>query len=181
MGKAQECDWMVRFKVLQGDITKENVDAIVNAANDSLLGGGGVDGAIHRAAGPDLLKECRTLGGCPTGSAKVTRGYKLPARHVIHAVGPVWNGGDRDEDELLAGCYRACFTLAAQHGLRSLSFPAISCGTYGYPLDRAAAIAVREIRWHLEGNPDLERVHVVAFTPDVYDAYRAVLQEMVPE
>src|SRR5947209_12160587 len=132
--------WMLKFKVLQGDITKEKVDAIVNAANNSLLGGGGVDGAIHRAAGPRLLEECRALGGCATGAAKITRGYKLPARYVIHTVGPVWNGGRFGEDELLERCYLSCFDLMEQYDLRSVAFPAISCGAYGYPLDRAAAL-----------------------------------------
>jgi O-acetyl-ADP-ribose deacetylase (regulator of RNase III) len=175
------CDWMLRLKVLQGDLTKQKVDAVVNAANGSLLGGGGVDGAIHRAAGPELLAECRTLGGCATGAARITRGYRLPARHVIHTVGPVWQGGDAGEDELLASCYRSCFALAEEHGLRSIAFPAISCGAYGFPIDRAARIAVGEMRAFLGRNAELERLLVVSFTDDVYEAYRAVLQEMVPE
>jgi O-acetyl-ADP-ribose deacetylase (regulator of RNase III) len=180
MSTADTCAWMLRFKVLQGDITREKVDAIVNAANNSLLGGGGVDGAIHRAAGPDLLAECRTLEGCPTGGAKITRGYKLPAKRVIHTVGPVWNGGIFGEDELLEHCYLNCFDLVEQHGLRSISFPAISCGAYGYPLDRAARIALGAIRSFLERNQEVERVHVVCYTEDAYNAYRDVLQEQVP-
>jgi O-acetyl-ADP-ribose deacetylase (regulator of RNase III) len=180
MPTADDCAWMARFKVLQGDITKEKVDAIVNAANNSLLGGAGVDGAIHRAAGPELLAECRTLGGCATGAAKITRGYKLPARHVVHTVGPVWNGGALGEDELLERCYLSCFDLIESHGLRSVAFPAISCGAYGYPLDRAARIAIGAIRAFLERNQEVDRVHVVCYTSEVYDAYVDVLREMVP-
>src|SRR5437763_11460864 len=138
------------FFAVHADITKLDVDAIVNAANNSLLGGGGVDGAIHRAAGPALLEECRHLHGCATGEAKITKGYQLPARHVVHTVGPVWGGGQAGEAELLAQCYRSCFALAEQHGLRSLAFPSISTGAYGYPLEQAARIAVREIKQALE-------------------------------
>src|SRR4051812_12821820 len=155
--------WMLKFKVLQGDVTREKVDAIVNAANNSLLGGGGVDGAIHRAAGPELLAECRTLGGCPTGAARITRGYRLPARDVIHTVGPVWNGGILGEDELLERCYLNCFALVEQYHLRSVAFPAIACGAYGYPLDRAAAVALSSIRSFLERDSQVERVHVVCY------------------
>jgi O-acetyl-ADP-ribose deacetylase (regulator of RNase III) len=170
-----------RFALLEGDITEQPTDAIVNAANNSLLGGGGVDGAIHRAAGPGLLEECRTLGGCPTGGAKITRGYRLPAKHVIHTVGPVWNNGIFGEDELLERCYLNCFDLVEKHGLRSVAFPAISCGIYGYPLERAAAIALRTIGLFLVRNQTVEKVLVVCYTSEVYEAYRRVLEEQAPE
>jgi len=160
-----------RIRVAQGDITKQNVDAIVNAANTSLLGGGGVDGAIHRTAGPELLAECRTLGGCATGDAKITRGYRLSAKWVIHTVGPVWNGGNRGEDELLANCYRQCLELVRQHGIQTVAFPAISTGAYGFPHERAAAIAVKEIKTFLATNNDLKEVVLVGFSPADCEVY----------
>ncbi|MBX9590367.1 MAG: O-acetyl-ADP-ribose deacetylase [Hyphomonadaceae bacterium] len=154
-----------RLSILVADITTLKLDAIVNAANRSLLGGGGVDGAIHRAAGPELLAECRTLGGCATGEAKITKGYRLPARHVIHTVGPVWEGGGADEDRLLANAYANALALAKAHGLRSIAFPAISTGVYAFPPDRAADIAVRTVAETLRGDPHFSQVVLCCFSP----------------
>jgi len=159
-------------EVVRADLTKLAVDAIVNAANTTLLGGGGVDGAIHRAAGPELLEECRKIGGCPTGEARITRGYRLPAKHVIHTVGPVWHGGNRGEPELLASCYRSSLQLAVDNGIRSIAFPAISCGVYGYPIDQAAEIAVREV----VKDDRLDRVIFACFGDDVFAALERSLR-----
>lgn len=164
---------MARLEVIEGDITRLDVDAIVNAANASLLGGGGVDGAIHRAAGRELLAECRALHGCPTGEAKITKGYQLKARHVIHTVGPVWHGGSANEPELLARCYRGSLALAEQQGLKSVAFPAISTGVYGYPKRQAAEIAVREVQAHAD---TLDRVVFCCFDKATADLYRALLE-----
>jgi O-acetyl-ADP-ribose deacetylase (regulator of RNase III) len=167
---------MAVIEAIHGDITALDLDAIVNAANTTLLGGGGVDGAIHRAAGAALLEECRTLGGCPTGEARITGGHGLKARHVIHAVGPVWRGGAQGEDELLAGCYRASFALAARHGLRSIAFPAISTGIYGFPRDRACRIAVTETRRFTAGSAALARVVFCCFDDETLAHYRRALE-----
>jgi O-acetyl-ADP-ribose deacetylase (regulator of RNase III) len=164
-----------RIVIVQGDITKQKLDAIVNAANTSLLGGGGVDGAIHRAAGPKLLEECRTLGGCPTGEAKITRGYNLPAKYVIHTVGPVWHGGQHQEEKLLASCYRRSLHVAVQNGVKTIAFPAISTGVYGFPLEPATRIAVREARSFLEEGPAIQQVVFVCFDRATYEYYRKVL------
>ncbi|MCP3137245.1 O-acetyl-ADP-ribose deacetylase [Pyxidicoccus xibeiensis] len=165
----------MKLELIQGDLTKVAADAIVNAANSSLLGGGGVDGAIHRAAGPELLAECRLLGGCPTGQAKLTKGYRLPARHVIHTVGPVWQGGTHSEEATLARCYKSVFAQVQAHGLRSVAFPSISTGRFGFPIDRAAPIAVREIRAAFARLPQLEKVTVVLFSPWDLEAYQRAL------
>lgn len=172
-----ERNFLEHFTVVQGDITRQTVDAIVNAANNSLLGGG-VDGAIHRAAGLDLLEECRRLGGCPTGEAKITKGYHLPARYVIHTVGPVWRGGRHDEDELLTRCYRSCFALAQPHGIRTIAFPSISTGAYGFPIERASRLAVAEGRAFLQGNAEMEKVVVVCFDQKTYDCYLQAIREV---
>ena len=166
---------MERLLTVLGDITKQRVDAIVNAANCSLLGGGGVDGAIHRAAGPELLAECRTLHGCETGKAKITKGYRLPAKHVIHTPGPVWHGGNKGETELLASCYRSCLELASENGCETVDFPSISTGVYHFPLDKAAAIASRTIKEYLEAHPEIERVRMVCFDSRTRAVYEAAL------
>ena len=166
---------MNRLEIIQGDITKSDVDAIVNAANCSLLGGGGVDGAIHMAAGTGLLHECRGLNGCRTGEAKITRGYRLPARHVIHTPGPRWRDGQHGEPELLASCYRNCLRLASENGCHTVDFPSISTGIYHFPLDQAAQIAVREITAYLADHPEITRVRMVCFDSRTRAAYEAAL------
>lgn len=166
---------MATLQAVLGDITREQVDAIVNAANESLLGGGGVDGAIHRAAGPGLLEECRALGGCPTGEARVTGGHRLPARYVIHTVGPIWRGGRAREAELLACCYESVLAHARTLRIRTLAFPSISTGVYGYPIDAAASIAVRAVRLRVEGMTDLELVRFVCFSERDLQEYERVL------
>ncbi|PYK18842.1 MAG: O-acetyl-ADP-ribose deacetylase [Verrucomicrobia bacterium] len=166
-----------RIQIVHGDITKLDVDAIVNAANSTLLGGGGVDGAIHRAAGTELLAECRALGGCEPGKAKITRGYRLPARFVIHTVGPIWRGGKRDEARILANCYRNSLQLAVENEVKTIAFPAISCGAYGYPIEQAAQIALETTREFLAATQNIHRVIFVLWGDDVYDAYREALQK----
>ncbi len=170
-----------RMEVVQGDITKMQTTAIVNAANRSLLGGGGVDGAIHLAAGPDLLNECRLLGGCKTGEAKITKGYRLPATSIIHTVGPVWNGGQQREAELLASCYRESLALAARHHIETIAFPAISCGIYGYPVAEAAQIAITEVANFLETNPAIQKVFFVCFENEVFKTYQETLKNLTAE
>jgi O-acetyl-ADP-ribose deacetylase (regulator of RNase III) len=166
-----------RIAITQGDITKCDVDAVVNAANKSLLGGGGVDGAIHRAAGPELLEECRTLGGCDTGQAKMTAGYNLQARHVIHTVGPVWHGGDHNEESLLADCYRSSLLLAVEHGLKTVAFPSISTGAYGFPITLAAPIAIRTVKEMLDEHSGLDKVFFVCFSDSDLRVYLEAARE----
>ncbi|MGE5613446.1 MAG: O-acetyl-ADP-ribose deacetylase [Bacillota bacterium] len=167
-----------RISIVQGDITKIEADAIVNAANNTLLGGGGVDGAIHRAAGPELLEECRKLNGCETGKAKITKGYRLPAKHVIHTVGPVWRDGNHDEDCLLASCYKSSLQLAVEYGLKTIAFPSISTGAYRFPVKRAARIAMREISRFLEENGSIDKVLMVCFDNATTEAYTEALKEI---
>ena len=169
----------MKIKTILGDITKQNVDAIVNAANTSLLGGGGVDGAIHRAAGPELLAECRTLNGCRTGEAKITKGYRLPAKYVIHTPGPVWHGGAKNEPQLLASCYNSCLKLAVENGCRTVDFPSISTGVYHFPLEKASVIAINTIAAFLEKHPEIDQVRMVCFdekTKVHYDKAIAALE-----
>ncbi len=166
---------MARLEAVQDDITKQALDAIVNAANTTLLGGGGVDGAIHRAAGPELLEECRRIGGCPTGEARITHGYRLAATHVIHTAGPVWSGGTRGEPELLRRCYANCLRIAASHGVRSIAFPSISTGAYGYPVEQAARIAVATVREEVESTDVVELVRFACFSAADLAVYRRLL------
>jgi len=167
------------LELLQGDITEQDTEAIVNAANRTLLGGGGVDGAIHRAAGPQLLAECRTLGGCETGEAKITRGYKLKARHVIHTVGPIYHAEGKRAPELLASCYRRSLEVASENKLKSVAFPSISTGAYGYPLEEAAPLALKTVIDYLKGHPDIQLVRFVLFGKEAYQAYAKALQDLL--
>lgn len=169
---------MAKIEIIQGDITKQAVDAIVNAANCSLLGGGGVDGAIHRAAGPELLAECCTLNGCKTGEAKITRGYKLPAKYVIHTPGPVWNGGNNGEADKLRSCYRNCLVLASENGCRTVDFPSISTGVYHFPLSKASEIAIKTISEYLFEHPEIERVRMVCFDERTKEHYEKALEKL---
>ena len=170
-----------RMEIVQADITTIHVDAIVNAANESLLGGGGVDGAIHSAAGPELLAECRAIGGCPTGEARITRGYRMPARWVIHTVGPVWQGGHSLEAELLAGCYVSSLTRAREHGIKTIAFPAVSAGVYGFPMERAARIAITVTKRFLDDGDMPEKVAFVCFSQRAEDIYQQAMAEVFAE
>jgi len=166
------------LKITYGDITHMDVDAIVNAANNSLLGGGGVDGAIHNAAGPELLNECKTLNGCKTGQAKITGGYRLPAKYVIHTVGPVWNGGNYHEADLLTSCYRQCMTLAHEYEISTIAFPAISCGVYGYPVDQAAHIAITSLLDAINTYKEIEKIICVCFGENIFNTYQSTLHNI---
>jgi len=168
---------MKKIELIQADITRLQVDAIVNAANSSLLGGGGVDGAIHRAAGPELLEECKTLNGCPTGKARITKGYQLPARYVVHTVGPIWNGGERKEEQLLASCYRNSLSIAIEHGINTIAFPNISTGVYRYPKTEAAEIAIREVTAFLKQHPAINRVIFAVFDEENFQIYSEKLSQ----
>ncbi|MFH1480775.1 MAG: O-acetyl-ADP-ribose deacetylase [Pseudomonadota bacterium] len=170
-----------RVQIVEGDITKQEVDAIVNAANNSLLGGGGVDGAIHRAAGPELLEETRKIGGCPTGETRVSKGYRLPAKYVIHTVGPIWNGGHKNEDRLLVNCYKNSFKAAQELGVRTIAFPSISTGAYGFPLEQATEIALKETKTFLEANKDMVKVVFVCFGEKAYHTYQDVYRRVFGE
>ena len=170
-----------KVEIVQGDITKLNVNAIVNAANNSLIGGGGVDGAIHRAAGPELLKECRQLRGCPTGEAKITKGYDLPARYVIHTVGPIWRGGMEGEPYKLASCYRNCFALVQPYHIKTIAFPSISTGVYGYPVEQSSCLALKETQQFLKQESPLQKVIFVCFLQDVYDSYLKAMKLFIRE
>jgi len=167
-----------RIALVDGDITRQQVDAIVNAANTSLLGGGGVDGAIHRAAGPELLAECRMLNGCPTGKAKLTKGYRLPAKYVIHTVGPVWRGGNANEDQLLTNCYTNSLTVAVEHDIATIAFPSISTGIYGFPIERASRIALKTVKSFLEQHASIQKVVFVCFGQHDYHIYQQTMEEV---
>ena len=167
-----------RMEIVEGDITKQKADAIVNAANPTLLGGGGVDGAIHRAAGPELLEECKKIGGCPTGEARVTKGYRLPAKWVIHTVGPVWRGGNANEDKLLASCYKNSLKAAKEIGAKTVAFPSISTGAYGFPMERACEIALKEVAKFLENDDFIEKVIFVTFGKDAYNIYKETFKRL---